>query len=121
MLRPARRGVDLVLLQPGSDLPVNADFLEQAQWMRRCDLLLSVDTAAAHLGGALDHPTWLLLPWACATRWQRSVSTTSLYASMRLFRQPSHGDWAGLIAQVLAAVDQWLVDGDWRRNRSNNV
>ena len=115
------RGVDLVLLQPGSDLPANADFLEQAQWMRRCDLLLSVDTAAAHLGGALDHPTWLLLPWACATRWQRSVSTTSLYASMRLFRQPSHGDWAGLIAQVLEAVDQWLVDGDWRCNRSNNI
>ena len=40
---------------------------------------------------------------------------------MRLFRQPSHGNWAGLIAQVLAAVDQWLVDGDWRRIRSNNI
>lgn len=115
------RGVDLVLLQPGSDLPATADFLEQAQWMRRCDLLLSVDTAAAHLGGALHHPIWLMLPWACATRWQRAVSTTPLYGSMRLLRQPSHGDWPGLVAGVLKAVDQWLSADDWRRNRSNNV
>ena len=112
------RGVDLVLLQPGSDLPANADFLEQAQWMRRCDLLLSVDTAA-HLGGALDHP-----PGCCclglydtlAALGQHNVALC-LHA---LFRQPSWG-WAGLIAQVLEAVDQWLVDGDWRRNSSNNV
>ena len=115
------RGVDLVLLQPGSDLPATADFLEQAQWMRRCDLLLSVDTAAAHLGGALHHPTWLLLPWACATRWQRALSTTPLYGSMRLLRQPSHGDWPGLVAGVLKAVDQWLSADNWRLNRSNNV
>ena len=56
------RGVDLVLLQPGSDLPATADFLEQAQWMRRCDLLLSVDTAAAHLGGAPSPPPGCCCP-----------------------------------------------------------
>ncbi len=114
------RCVDLVLLQPGSDLPASADFLEQAHWLQRCDLLLSVDTAAAHLGGAMNHPTWMLLPWACATRWQRATTTTSLYSSMRLFRQPSHGDWSGLIACVLNAIDQWLLS-DWSTNRSNNA
>ena len=105
-----QRGVDLVLLQPGYDIPLKADFLEQAQLMKRCDLLLSVDTAAAHLGGAIGHPTWLLLPWASASRWQRNREDTPLYSTMRLIRQPKHGDWSGLINQLLTNLDLWLKD-----------
>ena len=101
------RGLELVMLQPGFDLARDADFLDQALMMQECDLLLSVDTAAAHLGGVIGHPTWLLLPWAAASRWQRSSPTTPLYPSMRLFRQPRHGDWSGLMAQLLAALDHW--------------
>jgi len=99
--------LELVMLQPGFDLARDADFLDQALLMQECDLLLSVDTAAAHLGGVIGHPTWLLLPWAAASRWQRSSPTTPLYPSMRLFRQPRHGDWSGLMAQLLTAVDHW--------------
>ena len=101
------RGLDVVMLQPGFDLASDADFLDQALLMQECDLLLSVDTAAAHLGGVIGHPTWLLLPWAAASRWQRSSPTTALYPSMRLFRQPRHGDWPGLMAQLLTAVVHW--------------
>ena len=102
-----RRGLEVVMLQPGFDLGSDADFLDQALLMQESDLLLSVDTAAAHLGGVIGHPTWLLLPWAAASRWQRSSPTTPLYPSMRLFRQPRHGDWSGLMAQLLAALDHW--------------
>jgi ADP-heptose:LPS heptosyltransferase len=104
-----QRKVDLVLLQPGYDIPDKADFLEQAQAVQRCDLLLSVDTAAAHLGGAIGHPTWLLLPWAAASRWQRHRDDSELYPGMRLIRQPRHGDWQGLIQHVLIALDDWLL------------
>ena len=115
------RGLELVLLEPGSDLPASADFLEQAQWIQRCDLLLSVDTAAAHLGGAIGHPTWVLLPWACACRWGRSSVSTPLYASMRLFRQPRHGDWQGLLARLLDALDQWLLERSAAVSSSNRA
>lgn len=104
-----QRKVDLVLLQPGYDIPDKADFLEQAQAVQRCDLLLSVDTAAAHLGGVIGHPTWLLLPWAAASRWQRHRDDTELYPGMRLIRQPRNGDWPGLIQQVLIFLDDWLL------------
>ena len=115
------RDLELVLLEPGSDLPASADFLEQAQWIQRCDLLLSVDTAAAHLGGAIGHPTWVLLPWACACRWGRSSVSTPLYASMRLFRQPRHGDWQGLLARLLDALDQWLLERSAAVSSSNRA
>ena len=101
------RGLEVVMLQPGFDLSADADFLDQALLMQECDLLLSVDTAAAHLGGMIGHPTWLLLPWAAASRWQRSLPTTPIYPSMRLFRQPRHGDWPGLMVQLLKALDLW--------------
>ena len=101
------RGLEVVMLQPGFDLSSDADFLDQALLMQECDLLLSVDTAAAHLGGIIGHPTWLLLPWAAASRWQRLLPTTPIYPSMRLFRQPRHGDWPGLMVQLLKALDLW--------------
>ena len=115
------RSLEVVLLEPGSHLPASADFLEQAQWIQRCDLLLSVDTAAAHLGGSMGHPTWLLLPWACACRWGRSSVSTPLYASMRLFRQPRHGDWQGLLAKLLDALDQWLLERSAAVSSSNRA
>lgn len=102
------RGIEVVLLQPGFDLAADADFYQQALLMQRCDLLVSVDTAAAHLGGVIGHPTWLLLPWAAASRWRRHIEQTELYPGMRLLRQPRHGDWPGLIAQLLRDLEVWL-------------
>ena len=102
-----QRGVDVVSLQLGEDaVPQGADFLEQAEALQGCDLLLSVDTASAHLGGALGFPTWLLLPWAAASRWQRRNETTPLYSSLLLFRQPRPGDWDGLLKNLLQRFDQ---------------
>ncbi len=119
----AQRPVELVSLQFGPDrepppwigtfaavLPIDADFLAAAQWMLGLDLIISVDTASAHLAGALGCPVWTLLPWAAEGRWQRERRDTPWYPSMRLLRQPRHGDWYGLIQLLIAHLDLWLCD-----------
>lgn len=117
----ALRPLDLVALQFGADrqpppwigafaaeLPPEADFAEQARWLLELDLVLAVDTASAHLAGALGVPVWTLLPWAAEPRWQRDRSDTPWYPSMRLLRQPRHNDWYGLVRLLLAQLDVWL-------------
>ena len=119
----AQRPVELVSLQHGPDrlappwlgcfaevLPADADFLAMARLMQTLDLVISVDTAAAHLAGALGQSVWTLLPWAAASRWGRDSATTPWYKTMRLLRQPRHDDWYGLIQLVLARLDLWLAD-----------
>ena len=74
--------------------------------MQQLDLVISVDTAVAHLAGALRRPTWLLLPHAADFRWLLHRDDSPWYpGSMRLFRQPTAGDWSGLVAQLQAALD----------------
>lgn len=90
-------------------LAPDADFLGLAQCLQQLDLLICVDTAAAHLAGAMGLEAWVLLPWAAASRWQRHSSTTLWYPSLRLWRQPRHGDWLGLWPELLAALDQRLA------------
>ena len=116
----AARPVDLINLQVGPDrerpelagvlwadaLNADGDFLDLAEQLLDLDLLISVDTAAAHLAGALGVQTWLLLPWAAASRWGRDGVHTPWYPSLRLWRQSRHGDWQGLWPHVLAALDQ---------------
>ncbi len=117
----ALRPVELVNLQFGPDrqappsigsfaavLPADADFLTAARWMLDLDLIISVDTASAHLAGALGCPVWMLLPWAAESRWQRQRHDSIWYPTMRLLRQPAHHDWYGLIQLLLAHLDVWL-------------
>lgn len=117
----ALRPLDLVALQFGPDrqpprwfgefaavLPPEADFAEQGRWLLDLDLLVTVDTAAAHLAGALGVPVWLLLPWAADPRWQRERNDSPWYPSMRLLRQPHNNDWYGLVRLLLAHLDVWL-------------
>ena len=107
-----QRGVELVSLQLGdAAVPDGADFLQQAQALLSCHLLLTVDTAAAHLAGALDFPTWLMLPWSAASRFQRGRSTTPLYRSLRLFRQSRPGDWDAVVQELLQSLDQRRAAG----------
>ena len=69
---------------------------------------MSVDTAVAHLAGALNRPAWILLPWSADPRWLESGPCTPWYSSLRLFRQPRSGDWHGAIDALLAAWDAGL-------------
>ncbi|MEB3348445.1 MAG: tetratricopeptide repeat protein, partial [Cyanobacteriota bacterium] len=79
------------------------DFLDAAAIAACCDLVITSDTALAHLAGGLGLPTWLLLQHLPEWRWGLQGDTSPWYPSLRLFRQPTPGDWHGLIEQVAAA------------------
>jgi hypothetical protein len=78
------------------------DFLQTAELMAGLDLVISVDTAAAHLAGALGKPCWLLLPGLGVDwRWQPQPDASLWYPSIRLYRQPSAGDWDAVLKAVM--------------------
>ncbi len=80
------------------------DFEDTAALMATLDLVITIDTAVAHLAGALGRPTWVLLPHVADWRWLQSRDDSPWYPDMRLFRQPDHGDWGGVIRQVVVAL-----------------
>lgn len=75
------------------------DFADTAALIMNLDLVIAVDTAAAHLAGALGKPVWTLL--AADSEWRLLASNdTPWYPAMRLFRQTTPGDWSGVVATV---------------------
>jgi tetratricopeptide (TPR) repeat protein len=76
------------------------DFADTAALMPRLDLVISVDTAVAHLAGAMGRPVWVLLPFAPDWRWMLERADTPWYPTMRLYRQPAPGDWPSVIERV---------------------
>lgn len=99
-LRPlAAAGAHLVDLSE----PVG-DFADTAAIVEQLDLVVTVDTAVAHLAGALGKPCWVLLPWfRCDWRWLEDRADSPWYPSLTLFRQPRHGDWDSVIEAVASA------------------
>jgi tetratricopeptide (TPR) repeat protein len=85
------------------------NFSDTAHLVRQLDLIISVDTAVAHLAGALNKPTWLLLPQNSDFRWMRKRIDSPWYPSMRLFRQTNHGDWQSVVSQLDQAFDTMLL------------
>jgi tetratricopeptide (TPR) repeat protein len=80
------------------------DFSDTAAVLALCDLVIAVDTAPAHLAGAIGRPLWVLLPFAPDWRWTLQGETTPWYPAARLFRQAAPGDWDGVIAHAGAAL-----------------
>jgi Flp pilus assembly protein TadD len=76
------------------------DLADTAALLERLDLLISVDTAVAHLAGALGIPAWVLLPFAPDWRWLLERADSPWYPSIRVFRQPRPGDWASVLDEV---------------------
>ena len=68
--------------------------------MAHLDLLITVDTAAAHLAGAMERQVWVMLPSNPDWRWLREREDSVWYPTMRLFRQRTIGDWPEVIARV---------------------
>lgn len=76
------------------------DFSDTAAVIASLDIVIAVDTAIAHLAGALGKPVWLLLPYAPEWRWLLDRDDSPWYPSARLFRQPQMGDWQSVIDTV---------------------
>ena len=99
--RPAGMAVETL----GDDFDAGPDaFLDTAAAMAACDLVITADTAVAHLAGALGAPTWIGLPFVPDWRWGLQGGATPWYPSVRLFRQDRAGDWEAVIGQMAAEI-----------------
>ena len=82
-----------------------SDFAQTAGLIAALDLVITVDTATAHLAGALGKPCWILLPWLRSDwRWLQDREDSPWYPSARLFRQMPGGDWSEVVARLAKAL-----------------
>jgi tetratricopeptide (TPR) repeat protein len=121
-----RRGVQFVSLQkglpstqarrppPGLELfdPTGEleDFADTAALVAALDLVIAVDTAVAHLAGALGRPVWLLSRLDGCWRWLLERDDSPWYPTLKLFRQRREGGWSPVVDAVAAALTDWLAE-----------
>jgi hypothetical protein len=82
------------------------DFADTAGLIEGLDLVITIDSAMAHLAASLGRPVWMMNRFDSEWRWLRRRNDSPWYPSMKIFNQPTFGDWAA----VLAEVDQALTD-----------
>jgi hypothetical protein len=87
----------LNLIDIGKDL---RDFMDTAAVMSLLDLVVTIDTASAHLGGAIGANIWTMIPYAADWRWLMEGDASPWYPTMRLFRQEALNDWRPVIARI---------------------
>jgi tetratricopeptide (TPR) repeat protein len=115
-------GVQLISLQKGPgreqipavagrvpviELDSGASFLESAALMANLDLVITVDSAPAHLAGALGLPVWIPLPYVADFRWLENRPDSPWYRTVRLFRQVEPGNWAEVFDRMVQALAEW--------------
>jgi FKBP-type peptidyl-prolyl cis-trans isomerase 2 len=83
------------------------DFSDTAAIIKNLDLVISIDTSAAHLAGSLGKPVWVLLPFVPDWRWMTTREDSPWYPTMRLFRQPAAGDWESVINHIKDALNDF--------------
>jgi hypothetical protein len=81
-------------------------FLDTAAMMRACDLVITADTAPAHLAGALGVPAWVALKHVPDWRWFLGADDSPWYPSLRLFRQRATGDWDSVFDSMADAISR---------------
>lgn len=84
-----------------------SDFAATAALIANLDLVITVDSAVAHLAGALGKKTWTLIPFAPDWRWQLKRTDSPWYDSMRLFRQPKPGDWQTPLTAIRQELEKY--------------
>ncbi|MFP3248229.1 MAG: glycosyltransferase family 9 protein, partial [Paraburkholderia sp.] len=110
VVRDGDRASFTSLAQRGALLDVAGrleSFADTAGLIAHLDLVISVDSAVAHLAGALGKPVWIALPFTPDWRWQLKRNDSPWYPGVRLFRQNVRGDWTHVVAEIRAALDGW--------------
>jgi tetratricopeptide (TPR) repeat protein len=83
------------------------DFADTAALMANLDMVVSVDTAVAHLAGAMGLRGWVMLPYVADWRWLIAREDSPWYPSLKLFRQTTAGDWTNVVERVRAALREY--------------
>jgi tetratricopeptide (TPR) repeat protein len=91
----------LQLIDLGPDL---TDFADTAAVMSLMDLIITTDTSAPHLAGAIARPVWIMLQFMPHFCWMLNRDDCPWYPTARLFRQPTRGDWDSVIARVASEI-----------------
>lgn len=86
--------------RPTDLAPELSDMADTAAAIDQLDLVIAVDTAVAHLAGALGKPVWMLIADPPDFRWMLERTDSPWYPSMRIFRQETRGDWTGVVGKV---------------------
>jgi ADP-heptose:LPS heptosyltransferase len=94
------------LLNPAAAL---ADFSDTAALIDNLDLVISVDTAAAHLAGALARPVWILVRFDACWRWLLDRADSPWYPTARIYRQRQPGNWANVIETVRSDLEKMVA------------
>ena len=89
--------------------------LTLAAVIQELDLVITVDTLAAHLAGALGTPAWVLLQHAADWRWMVNRNDSPWYPSLRLYRQPDPGNWDAVLTLIEENLELWL----YQQNRAS--
>ena len=109
---------DLNITDLGNQL---SDFRDTAAVVANLDLIISVDTAVAHLAGAMGKPIWVLLPFGADWRWPPDRSTTPWYPTATLFRQDQPGSWRKVQTDVYEALIQKRCNRLTRTTHAQNT
>lgn len=96
------------------------DFSDTAALISCLDLVISVDTSVVHLTGGLGAPVWTMLPFNPDWRWLLNRDDSPWYQSMKLFRQPTRGDWASVVDNVRGELEA-LVSARRTRDKVNDA
>jgi ADP-heptose:LPS heptosyltransferase len=107
-LKELPSGMQVETLGPDFDAGPDA-FLDTAAVMMNLDLIVTIDTAIAHLAGALGQPVWIALKRVPDWRWMLERSDSPWYPTARLFRQRQNGEWAPVIEEMADALVQLVT------------
>lgn len=83
------------------------DWADTAAAIAQLDLVITVDTAVAHLAGAMGKPVWVMLPYSPDWRWLLDRADSPWYPTLRLFRPVQPGDWAGVVTAIYESLASW--------------